>query len=413
MARFSGCTFTFNIASRGGALCIANNNRKIVIENSVFAYNKASVVTEEREGLQKKVTQSGVSIGGAISLEYAKVYVFGTVFKQNAAFNGGALAIIYGGAHLYECWLINNTAGYDGGAILTGIAVVLILEDTHFTNNSALDRGSAIYAMLNVSLNMANCMFQKQIGKTLLHLTTNNTLVARNCMFVGKPIGTCAAHIVTIDASFSSLMIISSNFVQCYIKLINCTFDAYNVTFQDNFSSKCAFNSIQHFGISNLNFTKCIFLNITFESDSITDICCSIIALGGDGGGSLLITDSFVSGITNLGFVYTTGNISIRLEGVVFINNRGGHLLHASMPFSVIANNLTVENNTLEIATSLFMIIGNKFIFTNSIVQQNIGGSEGIFAHILDGNFTIFNSIFYNNSARASGGVRRMVDFLI
>ena len=241
-------------------------------------------------------------------------------------------------------------------------------------------------------------------------LNEQTRLIANNCLFDGNLM---KVDSLVIRAS-SSLIIISNSYFKQYnvshmVAIRNCTFEAYMVYFVD-ITSKMAGSLIQATDRSKLNLIKCHFMNISLMSDSISKIEHSIITIGGDS--NLMMTACFISENRHLGIIFGLGNGSITLEGVIFINNWDCALFNVQFSFVVIVNNLTFANNTLELFESFCTITGGQFLLTNSIVQNNTAGGVGVFIHYSDGNLTIVDCIFSNNSnnsaIRTMGGVIAM-----
>ena len=82
----------------------------------------------------------------------------GTDKSHRGEFSGGAIFLNHGTAKLYNCEIKGNWARFDGGAIAVTDDTKLYVNDTTFTENTAVQRGSAI--------------FMKDDGETHLHNVT-------------------------------------------------------------------------------------------------------------------------------------------------------------------------------------------------------------------------------------------------
>ena len=112
---------------------------------------------------------SAKSIGAAISAKLnATLYVQETTFVSNrASGDGGAIQIQQQGhLRMRNCVFFNNTSHRNGGAIVGTINTTLDIQDTNFTQNSAL-QGGAIDIDKGSYIHLINCAFNDNRAKHL------------------------------------------------------------------------------------------------------------------------------------------------------------------------------------------------------------------------------------------------------
>ena len=102
----------------------------------------------------KSIASNGAYfIGGAISCS-GELKLSNCIFQNNSADLGGAIFALIGG-ELTNCTFIDNFAKEYGGAIFIPNNEMRIFGSV-FTNNTALDGGGAIYTMANLLINYSN-----------------------------------------------------------------------------------------------------------------------------------------------------------------------------------------------------------------------------------------------------------------
>jgi filamentous hemagglutinin family protein len=88
---------------------------------------------------------TALDVGGAIYQNYGVLSLNASSFSQNAARNGGAIALVGGQLNLVTTDFVDNQASDSGGAIRSQFGGVLDIVDSNFLRNQALnDAGGAI-----------------------------------------------------------------------------------------------------------------------------------------------------------------------------------------------------------------------------------------------------------------------------
>lgn len=169
------CTFIANEASNGAAIgCIANGCKiinshfennvandtggAIFIENGDVSENgENSHLIENNKFINNEASQQG----GAIEVENQQMdssadwaLIQNNEFRDNSAYNGGAISAYYGDAGIKNNLFVNNTAGYGGAiaAISTTDSPYIIIGGIYLKNNTIIDckaeeNGNAIFNM--------------------------------------------------------------------------------------------------------------------------------------------------------------------------------------------------------------------------------------------------------------------------
>jgi predicted outer membrane repeat protein len=148
---FTGCTFTENDASQGGAI---DNAGSLIVEGCTFtdnfttsglggAINNFNQGTLEVTGSTFTGNQAGNS-GGAIQQSGTSLTIADSVFTGNAALSrdGGAIYAQSGAVVIERCGFIGNTAQDDGGAI--NAATPVAMTDCLIQSNTAGQDGGGL-----------------------------------------------------------------------------------------------------------------------------------------------------------------------------------------------------------------------------------------------------------------------------
>ena len=134
-----------------------NISNTLFIENSrqIDFYNRGGAVVISSVALELyncHFIRNAAQSGGAIYGENSSIIVYDSSFVENSAINGdgGAFLLYRSSLQMYHTHLVNNSAQYSGGAILTsGIFEAanfgLVLGNVTFTSNTAESDGGAIY----------------------------------------------------------------------------------------------------------------------------------------------------------------------------------------------------------------------------------------------------------------------------
>ena len=147
----------------------------------------------------RATTDSGTSYGGAVYWKKGNgnAYIYNSLFEENNADLGGSNYFDSETARIYDTSFIGNVANYDGGAIYSVGADILLYDDT-FELNSA-KRGGAIFAQ-NVQVKIYDSAFRYNTAENqggAIYRNTNggsseiiNTDLVNNTAFQGSAIFT-------------------------------------------------------------------------------------------------------------------------------------------------------------------------------------------------------------------------------
>jgi predicted outer membrane repeat protein len=135
---FTGCTFTENDASQGGAIDTAGS---AIIEDCTFTGN---------------FTTSGLG-GGINNYNTGTLEVTGSTFTGNqSGWAGGAISQRGTSATIADCAFVENAALGGGGGAMNAESGAVVIERCEFINNTAQDDGGAINAATPVP--MTDCL---------------------------------------------------------------------------------------------------------------------------------------------------------------------------------------------------------------------------------------------------------------
>ena len=105
------------------------------------------VVTGGRADLDDCDEPYSTCAGGAIWVDSTgEVYVSDCVFRNNTAYNGGAIAYWYGWVEITRSVFEHNVAAYDGGALHDLKYGDVIIDRTLFARNTAGYEGGVLYS---------------------------------------------------------------------------------------------------------------------------------------------------------------------------------------------------------------------------------------------------------------------------
>ena len=194
----TNCVFENNSAQRGGGIA-ANQNGTLDIQGTTFVSNTAlkyggAIYIQEQAHLRitNCVFEDNTcqQLGGAIdATDNITLDIHKTNFTRNSAVQGGAIDIDTD-VHLRatHCTFNDNYAGQDG-AVGGGRRLVLEINGSYFSENSASGPAGAIIAIKNVTLDIQGTTF---VGNKALDFggaigaQHNATLTVRETSFVGN-----------------------------------------------------------------------------------------------------------------------------------------------------------------------------------------------------------------------------------
>jgi predicted outer membrane repeat protein len=233
-ASVSGCTFTNNSASLGGAV-FESDSIDTIIEDCTFAGNSALSA-------------------GALFLSEGDTTVRNCDFASNSAANagGGAVYVLKGGPTLESCTFDANTADlYHGGALYNDAGNPVMLDCT-FTQNTAEEFGGAVYSRKGAP-RLEQCRLvangAQERGGAVYADIDSPTLI--DCALYGNtaPLGGGTYHLLG------------------ELRAMNCLFSG-NVAMGklDDEGQRCVINGLGGACVS--IFTNSIFVNCTFSANA-------------------------------------------------------------------------------------------------------------------------------------------------
>lgn len=419
-----------------------NNLSDVVLKNSTFVDD---VDSEQLSGYVRAAFASGFTVqncsftnlnstfsGGAIRVDQCTDFsVENCVFDNISSSQGGGLSIIQtNGASITGCTLSNLSSPL-GGAIVSFDSDDLVITDSDFDSNSALDAGAiyfqqaANFAPVSGTLDsddfaMDSCTF------------TNNSVLAGDSR--GGAISAFNSNIKITNSTLSDNLAGDIGGAVYHVALDDRTYETVftNTTFDSNEDkgaggAYCVLVLSRVAGGTILADLVGTVDGCTF-SNNISDAQGAGAAMYLQGRNNFTITNSvYNENEADLGAIFTSGSNGMILNNVSFIENgndvnafRGG-ALYAN--FSDDAAGLTIDSSRFEgnligesargfsgggavtvlggVETAVPVIIQNSTFFENSAA----GASDGGAVYLLFGlDVSIASSEFLSNSSGGSGG---------
>ncbi|WP_407413313.1 C1 family peptidase [Methanobrevibacter sp.] len=359
-AEIKNSTFNSNIAEEsGGAISITSTT---TITNSVFNKNKA----------QK---------GGAVKIDM-DTNISNTIFSNNwANTTGGAVFIATNNLTTTNVTFSNNTAGSFGGAIVN--TANHTSKNDKFINNRA-ESGEAIYCEENEDFTLSNGTFisDEILGWGLIYLSSGCALLD--------------------NTTFSN---IKSNY-STVVYGDNSTLGVFNCDFI-NLTAKKTAGAI---GFKNFNSTSLLLINDTFvnvgsEKDGgaiFVDVVGSSLPYHGK---VMIINSQFTNCASEFGGAYVQLSGNLVMTNTTFTSNNaaynGGALYLSFVTADITCS--TFNSNAVRLYDDYTTYGGGIYadfvtlnlfdcIFTNNIAEVGNG------IYLLDSNFNIADTTFFNNS---------------
>ena len=173
--RMKRCLFEDNISELQGGAISAGLNATLEVKTTNFTRNRAgheggAIAVGQQAYLHttdcifkdNRAEQIGGAIAGAIQ---AVLEINGSYFSKNGAFEGGAINVQQqANLSLTNCRLERNFASDTGGAVLSSTSVVLKIQETNFTGNSAR-HGGALYVSTLTDYHVVQSVFNWNTAK--------------------------------------------------------------------------------------------------------------------------------------------------------------------------------------------------------------------------------------------------------
>ena len=174
--RMTNCVFDENISERLGGAIAAAANTTLEIQETNFTHNRATMqggaididIPKTYLGVTDCMFENNhvehlnyLGLGGAIFGGYGIILeIQGTSFTRNSAWQSGAINIdTLGYLSVTDCTFEDNRATYIAGAIYSGYQAVLEINGSYFSNNSAPE-GGAINVQTESNLSLSYCEFK-------------------------------------------------------------------------------------------------------------------------------------------------------------------------------------------------------------------------------------------------------------
>ena len=163
---YNGAESIIIIDTSGGAVCTYNVS--VLFSNCTFASNRAKLA------------------GGALVCHYSIVAIYDTVFFNNSAGQDGGALVTY--VHPSNYTIVNssftyNEAGDDGGSLFVGRRGSHVkINGCIFTNNHAMDRGGAV-AIFGGAIQLSNTEMYSNVAEFGESINSCNSNVTTSVSF--------------------------------------------------------------------------------------------------------------------------------------------------------------------------------------------------------------------------------------
>ena len=379
--------FTGNTAvEHGGAIYVAEGSNFCVVNHSIFKGNNITNLT-------------GIHTGGAIDINALNATIVNSIFENNNAVMGGAIAA--GDNSGYT--IINNVTFTRNGATLDGGAINLrafgvSMNDTRYYYNTALRNGGAVYA-----------------GGSGNDNKVNNSVFENNRALGSADEGMTTGHGGAIDWRAGAGDIENTNFTAneaiygggIYLNGVSSHSSIVNVIFEGNRATKnggaidC---NASMMGLSNTLF------NSNYAGEYGAALCREANATGGFGGYNNFTNNHADIAGAALAWLGVDG---ININHYIFINNTadksGGAIYVREDSPNCKVRNSTFDNNYVTDVRSgqggSIDWLGDNGYIANSSFKNSFAVNGGtVFVGNESNNFTVLNSSFIASRAIGEGG---------
>ncbi len=384
-ATITNSTFNANRAKNGGAISI---EKATTIINSTFNANQAkddggAIYTESESIISNSLfNKNNASKGGALLVK-GNSSVSNTIFSNNrAGYIGGAVVISNETLKTTNVTFLNNTAKDFGGAVLN-IANYESKNDK-FINNHA-DIGEVIYCENNIDFVLSNGTFisDEEVNWGLIYITAEGCGVIANTTF-----SNIQSNYSTAVYSDNSTLIID-----------NCDFINLNANKTAGAIAVKGFNSLGTI-IRDSRFTD---VRSGKNGGAVfIDVCGNNRKRNGT---ALVLNCQFTNCASEFGGAYMQLGGNLVMMNTTFTSNKaayGGGAAYLSFVKAIITNS-TFNSNVVPVYDDyktyggglygdLITLTMSDSIFTNNFAEVGNG------IYVLDANFTVTRTTFFNNS---------------
>ena len=369
--------FTGNTAGqRGGAIYVGNYSDFCIVEHCIFTGNN--------------VTNETLGIGGAIDINADNATVIHSIFTDNHAHVGGAIAAgeESGFTKINNVTFTGNGATIDGGAInlrATGVSV----NDTRFYSNTAGRHGGALMVGGTGKNNtIYYSVFEKNVAGD--HGGAIDWLAAAGDIFY--------SNFTANEAVYGGGIYL--NGVSSNSRIFNVIFDANRAT-KNGGAIDC---NASMMGLNNTLFTN------NYAGEYGAALCREANATGGFGGNNTFIKND--AGIAGAALAWL-GVDGININNYTFINNTafksgGAIYVRGDSPNCKVRNCYFDTNYVTDVKNgqggSIDWVGPNGLIANTTFIDSIAVNGGTIFAGVNSTNITIFNSSFISSRALGDGG---------
>ena len=409
--------FNENKAEVGGAVSILGNTEII---NSIFNRNQALsggalfIHSETTVNNSTFNANQAKEMGGAIYTDLNSI-IRNSLFNKNKAPKGGAL-LVNGSSNVSNTIFSNNIADFAGGAVFISSAVVALFDggnlnttNVTFINNTAKDFGGAITNVANHTSNNDKFINNHANIGDVIYCENNDYFALSNGTFISDEEVNWGLIYITAQGSGE---IVNTTFSNIQSNYSTAVFSQNSTTIIDNcdFINLTAKKTAGAIGFKSINDMSVIIRDCRFtDVRSQKNGGAVFIDISGSDrqreGTALVLNCTFNNCSSGFGGAYMQLGGNLFMINTVFTSNKavyGGGAAYLSF-VSAIMRNDTFNSNVVPVSDDYTAYGGGIYgdfitlIMSDSKFANNFA-EVGNGIYVLDANFTIKQSIFFNNS---------------
>ncbi|WP_296878470.1 Ig-like domain repeat protein [uncultured Methanobrevibacter sp.] len=369
--------FTDNTAGeRGGAIYVGNYSDFCIVENCIFTGNN--------------VTGDGLRIGGAIDINANNATIIHSIFTNNHADVGGAIAagVESGFTKINNVTFTRNGATIDGGAINLRAKGVSVNDSRFYSNTAGQHGGALMVGGTGENNTIYYSVFDKNIAGD--HGGAIDWMASAGDIFY--------TNFTANEAVYGGAIYL--NGVSSNSRLFNDIFDGNRAT-KNGGAIDCNSSMM---GLNNARFTN------NYAGEYGAALCREANATGGFGGNNTFIKNHADIAGAALAWLDVDG---IKINNYTFINNtafRSGGAIYVRGDSSncKVLNSHFDTNYVTDVKYGqggAIDWVGPNGLIANTTFIDSIAVNGGtIFAGVNSTNITIFNSSFKSSRALGDGG---------
>ncbi len=419
----------------GGGICLNDYNGATTLSDAVHSiYNINEYVSIKNNQATTDGGGLAVTLDGTHTLPVGSTFTINingaTITGNTATRHGGGVYVIYNPTHedgysytastkLGSCNISNNTAGYDGGGVyMTKVDIGSAGGTTTISGNRALDgRGGGVYltgggSFIQANLSITNNSSENLTSRDNVYYHGGGIyLVDGSITVTGTPTITGNS---TSDASSSG----TSRGGGFYVNNGNVTFSSTTAT--ATISGNSAGGDGGGFFVmkGNINLQKVDIKN------NASDQYGGGFGISGDGTlGKVVINGvatidnnkATISGQSGGGIYITQGTLDFKNSATITnntaANNGGGiYALNSNVTFSGETTTMTSNAATSGSGGGVYATGGDVKISSKATLTTNTAGTAGGGIYAANGNVTITDATFTENTAKNGGGIYTLGD---